>query len=84
MKKLELTDLYFRQGKSMKDISKIFRCSLSTIRYWMNKYEIKRRSISEAIYLQNNPNGDPFRFRQPKNIEEAILYGMGLGLYWGE
>jgi len=50
----------------------------------MDKYDIKRRSISEAIYLKNNPGGDPFRFSPPRSISAALLYGLGLGLYWGE
>ncbi len=36
------------------------------------------------MYLRNNPDGDPFKVRRPKNIKEAILFGLGFGLYWGE
>lgn len=68
----------------MKDISRIFHCSSSKIKYWMMKYGIEIRSISEAIYLKNNPDGDPFDFKEPKNIDGAILFGLGIGLYWGE
>lgn len=50
----------------------------------MDRYSLKRRSISDAVYLKNNPNGDPFSFSPPKTLSEARLYGIGLGLYWGE
>ena len=50
----------------------------------MNKYGIKRRSISDAIYEKHNPNGDPFSIKEVTTIEEAKLYGLGVGVYWGE
>ncbi|MDI6734415.1 MAG: hypothetical protein QMD50_02950 [Patescibacteria group bacterium] len=50
----------------------------------MEKYKIPRRKINEAVYLKYNPDGDPFFFREPKNFNEAKLFGLGLGLYWGE
>ncbi len=68
----------------MQEIAKGLRCSLHKVSYWMEKYKIKRRSISDAVYLKKNPDGDPFKIRAPKNLEEAKLFGMGLGLYWGE
>jgi len=68
----------------MEDISKILDCSLNKVKYWMVKYGIKRRSISEAVYLKNNPDGDPFKFKKPSNLKEAELFGVGIGLYWGE
>lgn len=80
----KLRELYFIQKKSVADIAKIFRCSERGINYWFKKYCIPKRTISEAIYLKNNPDGDPFKSVCPKNIEEAKLFGMGVGLYWGE
>jgi len=50
----------------------------------MNYYNFSRRSISEAVYVRKNPRGDPFVFHKPKSRSEAVLFGMGLGLYWGE
>ncbi|MBU0546378.1 hypothetical protein KKA13_03945 [Patescibacteria group bacterium] len=82
--KKELEKLYLKQGKSTQEIARLFRCSLNKIRYWMEKYDIKRRTISEAIYLKNNPDGDPFKLTYPNSIKDAILFGFGLGLYWGE
>lgn len=73
-----------RQGKSMQDIAHMLKCSVHQVRYWMDQYVIPTRSISEAVYLKCNPDGDPFSFTEPKTIKDAILYGMGIGLYWGE
>lgn len=82
--KKELMKLYLQQGKSAQEIASLFKCSLNKIRYWMDKYNIKLRTISEAIYLKNNPDGDPFKIKYPNTLQEAKLYGFGLGLYWGE
>ncbi len=68
----------------MQDMAYSFGCSLHKVKYWMDKYEIQIRSISDAIYLKHNPGGDPFRFVNPRNLEEAKLFGLGMGLYWGE
>ncbi|MFO0702767.1 MAG: hypothetical protein U0514_02770 [Candidatus Andersenbacteria bacterium] len=54
------------------------------MRYWMRRYGIPRRTRSDAVYVRNHPNGDPFTFVGPKTIKDATLFGMGLGLYWGE
>lgn len=79
-----IENLYYIEKFSMKEISKKLGCSHTQVSYWAKKHNIKIRSISEGVYLKNNPKGDPFVFREPKNKEEAILYGLGIGLYWGE
>lgn len=76
--------LYEKKKLSVKEISVLLKCSQTKVNYWMKYYKINKRSISESIYLKNNPNGDPFQFKEPKTIEEAVLYGLGVGLYWGE
>ncbi len=81
--KEELSDLYLKKGKSMKEISLILGCSVNKISYWKNKYSIKSRTTSEAIYLHNNPDGDPFA-EKPLNFNEDFFAGLGYGLYWGE
>ena len=68
----------------MMEISKKLRCSHSKIAYWMGVHSIKRRKISDSIYIKHNPKGDPFIFKLPISDRQKILFGIGLGLYWGE
>ena|SRR3989338_1746387 len=75
---------YIVDRKSSAEIAKQFECSEHKINYWLAKYDIKKRNVSEAIYVKRNPNGDPFSIQEPKTIEEAKLFGLGIGLYWGE
>jgi len=79
-----LYNLYTVKGLSMEEVAVRLGCSANKVKYWLVQHDIMRRSISDAVYLKNNPNGDPFSFRKPKTIEDGILYGMGIGLYWGE
>jgi len=79
-----LQELYLHDKLSMKKISEKIGCSEHTVDYWMRAHRIPKRSISEAIYTKNNPNGDPFKLKQIKTLKDARLYGMGLGIYWGE
>jgi hypothetical protein len=66
------------------DISKASGHSVHKVTYWMDKHNIKRRSISDAIYLKNNPNGNPFTQKPIKTRADAELLGIGIGLYWAE
>ncbi len=50
----------------------------------MRSYKIVRRPRSEANYVRYNPNGDPFTIRDNLNPDEKELYGLGMGLFWGE
>jgi hypothetical protein len=85
MIKKEILEKYYTVDKlSMMEISNVLGCSQNKIVYWMQKHGIARRSISDAIYQQHNPNGDPFVVRAIDSIEKAQLYGLGIGLYWGE
>ncbi len=84
MDKNELIGLYSR-GKSLQDISLLKHCSVHKIRYWMNKYTIKKRSRSEALYIKYNPHGNPFITPlEPNQNDASFQYGLALGLYWGE
>jgi hypothetical protein len=82
--KPELEQLYLKEKLSASRIAKKFNCSANKINYWLAKYVIQKRTISEAIYQAWNPSGDPFHVREPQNVQEGILYGLGVGLYWGE
>jgi len=79
-----LRELYLRDKKSIQDIAEIFGCSAHKIGYWIKKYNIPMRTHSEATYVKRNPDGDPFMFRNPMTFEEFQLFGLGIGLYWGE
>lgn len=84
LRKESLAEMYEKQNMSMMQISKKLGCSHHKVAYWMNKYKIQRRSISQAVYLRSNPNGDPFTIKVPQTSDELILFGLGMGLYWGE
>ena len=75
---------YQKKGKSVRDIASALGCSENKVTYWLQKHQIPKRTISEAIYLKGNPKGNPFTFDTPQTREEWFLYGLGLGLYWGE
>lgn len=79
-----LLSRYVQQQQSAAAIAKQLRCSEHKVNYWLAKHSITKRSISDAIYTKWNPNGDPFTVRTPQSLAEAILYGTGIGLYWGE
>lgn len=80
----KLRTLYQKQGLSAKQISTLFHCSEGRINYWIRKFSIQKRSIAESTYLRLNPNGDPFKIISPRTKAESILFGVGIGLYWGE
>ena len=84
-----LRKLYRDKKLSMREISQIISVNERQVDYWLNKYGIKKRNISDAIYCKRNKHGDPFDL--PAYIHDAsilkdekFLYGLGLGLYWGE
>lgn len=68
----------------MAQIAEELNCSVHRVSYWMQKYGIERRNISDAIYTKHNPEGDPFFIKDIVTTDEAILMGMGIGLFWGE
>ncbi len=84
IKKETLELLYLKNKLSANEISEHLKCSPGQVNYWLAKNGIIKRSISEAIYQQNNPKGDPFLFNNPKDLKGMFLFGLGLGLFWGE
>ena len=80
----ELSELYLQKKKSVNEIAAQYSCSEHKINYWLLRYKIQKRSISEAVYLKRNPGGDPFFFKEPSTHKDLFLFGLGLGLYWGE
>lgn len=75
---------YSTEEKSSFQIAKELNCSEHKVNYWLEKYQIQKRSISDAIYVKSNPLGDPFKAKPILTLKDANLFGMGLGLYWGE
>lgn len=84
MGKDNLLDLYFHRGYSMAEIASIEQCSVHKVNYWFAKYGIPRRTRSEALYKKYNRDGDPFVIKKITSIEDSLLYGLGVGIYWGE
>jgi hypothetical protein len=84
MDKKLLVQWYLNDKKSVHEIADILQCSESGINYWLQKFSISKRSISEAAYTKHNPKGDPFISQKPQTNRESFLFGLGLGLYWGE
>lgn len=84
MNKKFLQKWYLVKKLSSAEIAKKCNCSAHKINYWLDVYKIQKRTISEASYQKNNPKGDPFFFTPPKNFKDIFLFGVGLGLYWGE
>lgn len=84
MNKDNLSDLYLNKKMSAKDIALKLGFSTNKVVYWLNKYQVPKRTISEAIYTRHNPYGDPFKIKKIRSQFDAILYGIGIGLYWGE
>jgi len=80
----QLTELYVDKKMSVKEVASSLGCSINKVIYWMNKYGMERRTISEAIYHKHNPDGDPFTLHPINSLRRAKLYGLGIGLYWGE
>jgi hypothetical protein len=79
-----LEELYNAQHLSMAEIAERLDCSPNKVAYWMIKYEIPRRDISEAIYEKRNPGGDPFQIQESLSDDERDLFQLVVGLYIGE
>ena len=47
IKKEKLEMSYFKEDKSMQDIATSLGCSLHKVKYWMEKHNLKIRSISK-------------------------------------
>ena len=75
---------YVGDKKSVHAIARELNCSDGKINYWLEKHFIPKRSISDAIYTKHNPNGNPFSLKILKTNSDSFLFGLGLGLYWGE
>jgi hypothetical protein len=84
IKKHTLENLYVHCKLSMSEISVRLQVSPSTVDWWMKKHGIQKRSRSLANYEKYNKDGDPFKIAKIDTLEKSILYGVGVGLFWGE
>ena len=62
-----LHKLYYDQKLSMVDVAAKLRTTPSKVGYWLEKYNMPRRSQSESAYAKQNPNGDPFKIKRNLN-----------------
>lgn len=67
----------------MADIALQEGVSLHKVAYWISKYNISPRSRSEAAYIKQNPEGDPFKIVPTSNRNRELL-ALGIALFLGE
>lgn len=79
-----LEKLYVHQKLSVAQISQLTGETQGKVNYWLRKFGIAKRTISDATYTRYNPDGDPFLQTKPIRMNADFLAGVGLGLYWGE
>lgn len=77
---------YLEDSLSMAQIADKLKLSPSTIRYWLDKNGVKRRSVSEAIdkWYLTKFNKKPFRLKTHLSANDKNLKTAGIMLYWGE
>ncbi|MFH1398460.1 MAG: hypothetical protein ABIH27_07945 [Candidatus Omnitrophota bacterium] len=84
LEKKILQRFYYNKKLSMVDSARLLNVTPATVAYWMKQYHLKRRSISESVYVKQNPDGDPFCIKNKFTIEDKELFVAGLMLYWAE
>lgn len=85
-KEFDIVYLYNESKLSMAQIANLFGLSVSTIRYYLDKHNIKRRTISEAIIYINKTKfkKEPFKLKEKFSWRDKELKIAGIMLYWGE
>lgn len=81
MEEVTLRSLYLKEGLSAKQIADRLEVPESKVVYWLRKYQIPKRSLSEAVYRRINQGGDPFDVKTELSLEEEKLKVAGL-LLW--
>lgn len=79
-----LQKCYYDKKLSMVDTARVLNVTPATVAYWMRRHDFKRRSISEGVYVKQNPSGDPFNIRTQLTEKDKELLVVGLMLYWAE
>lgn len=79
----EVKELYYQKLLPMGKVAKILGVSIDALVYFMRKYDLKRRSVSENEKIKFNRK--PLSFRISKNNKVHREIGtIGAMLYWGE
>src|SRR5262245_31227782 len=81
MDEATLRSLYLEKGLSAKQTAERLGVPEAKVVYWLRKYQIPKRSLSEALYLRINPKGDPFKIKTNLSSAEEKLKTAGL-LLW--
>ena len=81
MDEATLRSLYLEEGLSAKQIADRLGVPESKVVYWLRKYQIPKRSLSEAVYRRINQGGDPFNIKADLSPEEEKLKVAGLMLW---
>lgn len=79
-----LRSLYLEKMHSVAKIATALKCSQNKVNFWLSKFNIQKRTISDAIYISHNGTEDPFKLETFNVSEKSFLLGLGVGLYWGE
>lgn len=82
----QVIDNYSLKNLSVAQIASNLNVSLAKVRYCLKKFEVPKRSISEAITSLNITkfNKIPFVPKRNLSFEERELRVAGIMLYWGE
>lgn len=76
-----LIDLYVDKLMSIQKMAIHLNISRESIDKAFSLYEIPIRSKRDQTYMQH---GKTFNIKTNFTVEDYILYGLGIGLYWGE
>ena len=85
IKKLNLVkQLYYKGGRSMREIGEELGVSIDAVVYFMRKHNLKRRTLKEdsVVRFKNKPLS--YSLREKLTIEQERLKITGIALYWGE
>ena len=85
--KNDLYNMYWKEEKHPREIAEKYDCSICTIHNYLKKYNIKRRTKSEARMGKLNPiYGVGHTKAARKKMSEAFSNGrkMGYNTYWGK
>ncbi|MGM0885885.1 MAG: hypothetical protein ACQEW5_02820 [Bacillota bacterium] len=77
--KEELEDLYVAQKMTPGEIGKIYGCDRKTIDYYLKKYNIKRRTKSEAHQLRNDASREGEKYTFSEMTVELIMEHINKG-----